>query len=263
MAAIDLKRIKAVIGIADTYTKNLLSTASILEKNLLVAISKAQVGSIVDAALARAQIQNILIQSGYFDVVGSLVNDEFQNIIQMSYDTYLAKYGKSLQYSDLSLAKLDALKNNTLEAFTSLGDSQIQAAQKIFTNYQFGAINLEQATELLKDSVSSELTRYASTMMSDAISQFSQDANTSLARDAGFNLFEYIGPIAYNTREFCIEHLGEVKTWEEWSQIVNEGDGGDGNPVTVSCGGYGCQHELVPTGDIQDSPVGEELNVNE
>jgi hypothetical protein len=51
----------------------------------------------------------------------------------------------------------------------------------------------------------------------------------------------YAGPVDVKTRDFCLEHVGEVKTRAEWEEI---GDN-EGVDIFAESAGWNCRHRLL------------------
>lgn len=78
----------------------------------------------------------------------------------------------------------------------------------------------------------------ARTLARTGLAQVTRVAHIETARGAGIDRFKYLGASAQ--RPFCKEHLGQIKTADEWSALSN----GQGLDVLTSCGGYNCTHRL-------------------
>jgi hypothetical protein len=79
-------------------------------------------------------------------------------------------------------------------------------------------------------------------------SSFSQSVIGKKAKDLGFELFQYLGPLDKVTRAFCEDtltdkdHPGAIYTMDE----INEMDNGQLEDVYVTRGGYNCRHQWRP-----------------
>lgn len=84
---------------------------------------------------------------------------------------------------------------------------------------------------------------YARTYIETGLHQQIRDT-WAVAGDAmGATEYEYAGPPVIDTsHDFCIEHIGQIKTLDEWRKLSN----GSSLPVVWSCGGWGCRHTLEP-----------------
>lgn len=194
----------------------------------------------IDAALARAQVEGLLTQSGYYVAVENLFGAGFQSII----DGLFADYKKllpELQFSDVSKARIAAIRDMSLKVFDGIGSDQATALQRELLNYSFGVRDQSSVFDEI-NTITSEFENTTALALDTAISGFEQETTNMLASDSGITDFEYVGPDDNVTRDFCAEHLGQVKTLEEWDQL----DNGQIDPVSIYCGGYNCRHTLEP-----------------
>lgn len=239
LSQISQKRLKRVDGLKSFWTSQLEAVANSLEKAMRENIAAASGGNAtIDAALARAQVQALLTQSGYYTAVGDLFGKGYQEII----DGLFKDYGKlipNLQFTDVSAKTLQMIKDRDLQVFMDLSETQATNMQRVLLNYSFGVSDRQAAFDEL-NSITSDLSNTSSLAVDTAISGFEQQVSNMLATDSGIEYFEYVGPDDNITRPFCAEHLGEVKTLEEWSKL----DNGTDLPVEIYCGGYRCRHTL-------------------
>jgi hypothetical protein len=239
---ISLNKLHAVRRVEDEFIKKLNGTRTKLDRLLTDYIQSGRITGIADVALARRQIEALLVESGYFETTGSLLNTGYQRAVETSHELYQSLYSKSFQFSEVSLNRLNALKQLDLNQFKGLSDTGINEMNRAFIDMSFGAINKNQAIDLVRGSVD-KLGRHAETWITTGLSAVYTEANTSLAQDNGITKFQYVGPVDSLTRHFCKrpDVIGQVKTEEEWNQL----DNGQINPVFVYRGGYNCRHTLI------------------
>jgi hypothetical protein len=85
--------------------------------------------------------------------------------------------------------------------------------------------------------------RQAVTEVDTSIMAFHREALQSEAEDAGFDLFEYVGPDDGLTRPFCQRHVDRIYTTGD----LDDEDNGQGlEPTSRYLGGYNCRHSLAP-----------------
>ena len=214
------------------------------EKRLSAMLSKLlqegdTVGS-VDIAITKASVQQALVDSGYYKIVDRLLNDEYQTLLDRNIKDYKAMIG-DFAYNGTSIEKLNAMKDLDLSQFGQLSDDLATQVTKHLINYQLGVITQNQAVTFMGQAAG-DLGKYSKTWIDTATSAFYRTSNAQLGLDNGIKNYEYFGPDDKITRPFCREHLGEVKSWEEWAKITN---GNQPGPVTVYGGGYGCRHVLT------------------
>ena len=98
--------------------------------------------------------------------------------------------------------------------------------------------------DIAKKSIINEIRKAKNNLkleVSTRINGFKQLSRNEFAKVLGFKKFVYVGPLDGETRDFCKQHTGFVKTMEEWNKL----DNGQKNPVGTYRGGYNCRHSLV------------------
>jgi hypothetical protein len=249
---ITLNKLSAVRRIEDDFTRQLNSTLRRLERQLTSYFSanliSAESGA-VDVALSRANLEQILLQSGYYETAGALLNDGYQSAINESYEQYQELYKESLQFSEVSLRQLDAFKSLDLTQFKNIGDTALAETNRLLTDVQFGTMSFNDAIKKLGEEVIDKMQRHANTWITTGLSGIYSTANVTLAEDAGIERFQYIGPNDNKTRDFCRKYLGQIMTREQWDSIP--GGNGQIDPVSSFRGGYNCRHQLIGVVDAK------------
>jgi hypothetical protein len=245
--SIQLNRLKKVNSTIDAVTNDLAATARKLEASMNQMLASGQVGNAtVDVALARANIERLMVESGYYEVTGDLLSTKYQGFIDGAHAAYEKQLGKSLQYSDVSLSRLDQIRNLDADNFNTIAADNINQLQKVMLDYQFGAMDLRAASDRIAKIMGPDFERYADTVIRETAVAFDREANNLMAVDAGFTEFEYIGPDDSVTRDFCQEQLAKgPMPWSYWQKLQNEG----GYPAAIYGGGVNCRHQIVPTGE--------------
>ena len=238
---ITLNSLSSIRRIEDSFTLQLEKTMRALERNLTDYLQANQITGIVDTALGRQQIEQILIESGYYETTGRLLNDGYQSAINEASDMYNDLYNENFQFQDVSLQQLNALKQLDLSQFNQLAGQSGQELNRILTDLQFGAIDFNQALTAMREQVIDKLERYSKTWVTTGLSGIYRKSTTMLAEDNGITRFQYVGPRDRITRPFCARYLGQVKTMEEWDKL----DNGQIGPVSTYMGGYNCRHSFI------------------
>jgi NAD-dependent DNA ligase len=240
---ISLNSLAAVRRIEDKFIKNIASTGRRLERQLTDFLDQNRNLQAVDVALARADVEQIMLQSGYFDVTGDLLNQGYQDAIEESFQLYQSIYGRNLQLGDVSLQRLDSLKQLDLNSFTGLSNTAVDEMNRVLIDMQFGTVSFDQAVNQMREQIVDKMQRHAQTWVTTGVSGVYRESSTALAQDNGITKFEYVGPVDAKTRDFCIRHIGETRTEAEWNAIP--GGNGQGLPVFTYGGGYNCRHSFV------------------
>jgi hypothetical protein len=238
---VTLNSLSAVKRIEDEFTLRLDSTLRRLERQLTDTLAASQGVPAIDVALARANLERILVESGYYETTGALLNEGYQAVIDESYNQYQTMYGEAFRFSEVSLEELNALKTLDLQQFNQLGQTAMTEMNRLLADMQFGSIDFNQALKILREQVMDKLQRYTKTWLNTGLSAVYSKANMLLAEDAGIKKFQYIGTTIANTRPFCRKNLGKIKTKAEWDAE----DNGQISPVSTFRGGYNCRHQLI------------------
>lgn len=235
-----LNSLAAVRRIEDDFTRALDSTMRSLERQMMALLDNAQRVPAVDAALARAEVQNILVSSGYYQATGDLLNAGYQSAIDEAQNFYFQTIGENFQFSETSLERLTALKNIDLGEYANLADNFSTQLTRTLVDLNFGSVDIGAAVRQLQDSVD-QLGNHARTWVTTGLSGVYSESSIALAEDNGITEFVYVGPIDAITRPFCRQHIGEKRTKEEWNKL----DNGQISPVSTYRGGFNCRHQLV------------------
>jgi len=235
-----LNTLSAIRRIEDEYILALEKTMRNLERNLIPLLDQYRVIEAADAALARRDIQRILTESGYYRVTGELLNEGYQEAIEEVQALYFASVGENFQFAEASLERLNALKNLDLGEYNKLADGFTTTLTRTLTDINFGAVSANQAVQTLQDNVD-KLGGHASTWIRTGLSAIYRESSIALAEDNGITRYIYKGPLDIKTREFCREHLNEIKTKAEWDEL----DNGQITPVSTFGGGFNCRHQLI------------------
>lgn len=238
-----LNSISSVRNIEDRFISALEGTLRSLETNLTSLIDQGRNVAAVDVALARAEVERVLLESGYFDTVGDLLNEGYQEAIDNAFQSYMDIYDESFQFSPVSLQKLDALKQLDLNQFGQLSNQTVESVSRLLVDVQFGSVTFEQAISALKEDVINMLGNHARTWITTGMAAINREASTRIAADNGFRKYQYVGPLDAVTRPFCANHLFEIKTEQEWNALQDEQ--GQIVPVFQFGGGYNCRHRFV------------------
>ena len=194
----------------------------------------------IDPALIKPQITLNLRKAGYFKNVNKYVGGTYQQIIDDSFNTYKVLANKAFAFSPESLNKIGTMKAIDVQQFSQLGEQAITSYTNMMLSKQ---ITASSATNLIENIAKTADTfrNHAQTWVATSTSALYRESNTLLAQDNGIEQFEYVGVLDSLTRDFCAEHLGEVKTVDEWNAL----DNGQIGPVSIYLGGYNCRHSLI------------------
>lgn len=237
-----LNSLASVRRIEDQFTRVLDSTMRKLERQITPLLEQYRVLPAVDAALARQELQNALVSSGYYQVTGDLLNDGYQAVLEEVHDIYLQSVGENFQFAEASLERINALKNLDLGEFGKLGDDFLTTLTRTLTDVNFGAVDYNMAVEILQSNVD-KIGNHARTWITTGLSGIYRESSIMLAMDNGIEKFIYVGPRDKITRPFCAKYLNQIKTKAQWDELNDEQ--GQILPVSQFGGGFNCRHALV------------------
>jgi len=238
-----LNSLSEVRNVEDSFIKLLSSTIKKLETNLLAQINASPEGVVIDTALARQQVETLLIESGYYEATGQLLSEGYQKAIDEAHKVYLKSTGENFQYSELSLNRLNSIKNVDFETMSKIASDFANDYTGIILDVNFGSMSKAQAIKTLMEKATG-FERFASTWVTTGLSKTYRESSTLLAQDHGFTKFKYVGPLDNATRKFC-SHTLTANGGEYTIEQINAMDNGQINPVMNYGGGYNCRHQWV------------------
>lgn len=235
-----LNSLATVRKIEDEAIKALERTMRQLERDMTSLLDQGRQLAAADVALSRQQIEQVLMDSGYMETTGTLLNEGYQAAIDEAQQVYLETYGENFLFAETSLERLNAIKQLDLAQYAQLGDNFSTTMSRVMTNLQFGSLDFNEAVQEMRDMVD-QLGNHAKTWVTTGLSGVYSDSSVMLAEDNGITEFIYVGPMDTLTRPFCREHLNQTKTKAQWDELDNN----QILPVSVYRGGFNCRHQLV------------------
>jgi len=242
-----LSNLDAVEKIEDEFIRDLEKTLRKLQLRLTKYIKdKATDTQIADTALAASDLQGILEDTGFYRLGTDYLSDSYQRILDTALDYYARTYDVDLRYTDISRSHLEALRELDFRKFNSIASDVVDELARGVIDLQFGAAEFNDIVGRIA-SVSDDTARYAETWVRTATSAAHRTATEALGRELGIERYRYYGPEDGATREFCRDHIDEIKTLDEWQNTMND----DGQSAAIYGGGYNCRHRLVPVGPMK------------
>ena len=238
-----LNSLSAVRRIEDEFTRILEGTMRTLERQITPLLDQYRVIGAVDTALARQQLESALMNSGYFEQTGRLLNEGYQAAIDEAQDLYLQSIGENFQFAEVSLERLNSLKSLDLGEFTKLGDDFATTMTRTLTDLNFGAVDFNQAVQTLQDNIDT-MGNHAKTWVTTGLSGVYRESSLMLAEDNGMTEFIYKGPLDKITRDFCRSILTGSKKLYTKEEIDNLNNGQIGS-VSQFGGGFNCRHQWI------------------
>ena len=246
---IAINSVRKIASSADEVVGALETTMKALEKKLVRQFADLTLTQQVDTALARAQIEEILVREGLYERIGGLLNEEYQKALETSYEQYLRLYPKkAFQFSGDSLSRLQAVQALDLETFGGVASDLANELTKAVIQYQYGSASRDGLLEAITSKVETA-DRHLKTQFQTALFGYYQEANNRIAEDAGLDLFVYVGPDDDLTRPFCQDVLADERQEKGWTQEeIMALDNGTGLPVFQYGAGWNCRHVWVAVG---------------
>lgn len=205
---------------------------------------------------------SLLRQSGYVDIVNSLISD------LSGIDPFTVKTQKSINNINVKkFIEKNPAKNiqiqRVIENLRGSGIHQnvLVPMNDILISQATGGISIVDATEKLTEFLSSEgnnaLLNYAGRAATDGINQYNGSINQAIATEYELESIRYVGSIIESSRAFCREMVTEPKWSLDDVQVVIDkyasktgllyGYQTDAGNIITNRGGIRCRHEAIPT----------------
>lgn len=190
----------------------------------------------------RAQITELLRQSGYDSLIQAATGDPFDTLAERA-------AAVSLIDRPSATLRLEALRQvhvlELLEERTRLGELLSRTAVR-------GMVGNSPRSELIADlaAVLDTTERHVATMYDTTLSIYGREVEALQADPSPRTRFVYLGPADGSTRPFCLRYVGRVLERREINQLDN---GQIGNPF-ITGGGWNCRHtwtEISAASDLQ------------
>lgn len=128
--------------------------------------------------------------------------------------------------------------------------------QNVNTGGSFSGM-LEQVRTFIKgrEDLDGRLVAYSRGIVRDALFQYARAYQNSVTEDLGLFWYRYVGGIMDKSREFCRDRNGGYFTQKEiesWASLEWQGKNNltTGSSIFVLCGGYNCNHQLIPVHEV-------------
>lgn len=237
---IETRILKKQLGYIDENILQLEKAASYLDGAIPQLITDKPTKA-VDYLLTRNNIQDLLLESGYYEVGNRIYTEGFQMALDDAYQLYKKKYDVAFRYADVSLENFEQLQEAMSMRFSDLGYEYTSRMTQEVIDLQFGGAGKSIAKSAIQKSSDTYFNRYVYTWTNTSIGDYQSKASTQLATDNGVNEFEYVGVEDNLTRDFCSRMIGQVKTQKEWENTLND----FGEPAWSYRGGWNCRHRFI------------------
>lgn len=194
-----------------------------------------------DLALQAADIEKVLIDSGYYQAGQRVLTEGQQAAMDASIDFYRQAMQEDLQYQPAALQTLESMRAMNAGTITQQGMKLSNELLRPVTELALGLSNKDAALDAIAkalDISSAQATSWART----ALQEVHRTSTVLLGEQAGLEMYKYMGPMDMLTRPFCEQHVGEVRPLSEWKAMSN----GQIGTAATNGGGYNCRHRLIP-----------------
>ena len=193
---------------------------------------------------ARAQLEGMLVDSGYYEAVGEFMG-EYDGIIKSIQQQYnLSGYKLALGLTAATV--INQLRQFDIDYFQNLGTQTTDALYRALYENTVSPVDFGTLVDAVRGTLEgSPLKKYSYTYANDTIMRFERSVNAMAAEKTGWKYVKYVGPDDAVTRPFCAEHVGNTYPIEEAQAMTNDLD----MPAWTTGGGYNCRHSwiAVPT----------------
>lgn len=213
-----------------------------LSNNLDEILGELETGnpSVLDTARILGNLRTELVNAGLDDELGQLFaiyDDELNSIDEI----YQLTTNRNITYSNIDAEVIDTLINFDIERTRGEVFQYAEEIKSVILRSVLTGIppNIRE----LHNEMSGAYLNSIETELVTSVSGFNQTINNNKAKEAGLELFLYVGPDDDATRPFCEDVLHSrnppIYTSDEISQL----DNGQGLDVDVYRGGYNCRHQ--------------------
>lgn len=243
----DEARLARVLQVVEA---EVLRLASELEVSGGLIVSDA--ANISQAINSRAEITGIFQREYNAGFITPTVNGYDEMVVAVK--NYLDDVGINIPFTQLDVDVVNALKQGAFVNFDVTGRQfQAQLADEIYTSVLSNRPFADMVTSLqgtlrsIDDVRGTPMSVRASQIANDALLAVDRTVSTKKAQDAGIDNYLYFGSTVRDSRDFCVQHQGEIRSMAEWEDIgQGEWRGKSSSDLFVTAGGYNCGHSLVP-----------------
>jgi len=186
----------------------------------------------------KAQLDRILIDTGYFNAVDDLILKETDilDTVQRQYKVF----DYDVKFLDPSQIALKELQKNSVVTFQDIGRKATnQIYQGLYTTL-LSDVPFDEAVSGLRQVIEkTDLQKYAGTYANTAYMEFIRTAHATTAEQTGWKRFQFVGPIDGKvSHEYCFLYIGKILTKAE----IDKTDNNQLPNPFITGGGYNCRH---------------------
>lgn len=223
-----------------TKYKSLIDKSAKKANSLLYQlIGQAEAG----ASLTQTDVIMAIRASGMNDAIATTLGQGYQDIVNETYRFYRENYNIDFVFTPEQMASLEAIKTIDADQFNDLINTASTQVSRALNGVSSTGLPASAAQQVIDDTIKQYFNNYTSTWVDTAMIGFQQATTYKLVEGSDIEYWEYTGPYDKVTRPFCQQHMGQVKTKNEW--MATQNDVGP-QPAGIYKGGYNCRHILVP-----------------
>lgn len=191
----------AVEAIIRDFDRDIASSLRDIERLTLAALAQQGINE-VTALNFQTTFNEILADSGYFEKINKLIDDDFDKLFK-SIRKGVDEGGFDVLFTDDDLTKIAALKRLQLDQFESLGAEAGRQLEQNLLKYSLSNFSLADAqAQLQRDFEGTNLSKHATTLARTAIGDF-QQAVIDIKGEGLNAVWLYVGVDDAKTRDFC------------------------------------------------------------
>lgn len=193
---------------------------------------------------------------GIFDrYVGQDMSGDVMGILNnrlTDYDKVAKRLGLERAVIGDNIAQFDFIRSKTAimaESFDTGSVKAINTIQDALTGARYSIERGKLGVNTLKEALIQHAgiaPKYAGTVANSMSMSIDRQVSQEQTKRAGLDKMRYTGSVRQNTRTFCLEWVGQVRSIDFWKDLQN--DTGP-QPVIEFCGGWNCVHRLLPWSD--------------
>lgn len=262
---IQSKIIKQTALTHETITKNILG---FLQENPDTSRTKAieyTLNRVGDELQKLIDIEVRLKSSEMFSL--GFTSQDVKNMRQQFYARWLTSYTNNPLFTYEKIKDsygnvISVIRDSTVRDRLYMSDP-ISNIQREYINDVFDLFNNNNIirediiAKLNANFISRDLSQFGFTIVNSEVMNVYRSQEDIIRQEARLEYGVYYGSVSHNTREFCLQHIGEVLPWQDWVDMEN--DIGDAD-ITLYAGGYNCRHKVYAVDETLGDEARSELH---
>lgn len=197
-------------------------------------------------------LNKVLFESDYLNAVKSFVGGFSEQAVLIN-----KIYSEQFEFTEKEIYKslITQAQKSTLDFLDedAIGQAVFEPLQKNLITSIYSGGKYSDMVKSMKEYLIDEpkLTSYVTRYARDSMAIFDNTYTQLIAKDVEVEYFEYSGGTLKDSRDFCLERVGNVYTKEEiesWASESWQGKNPATTPATMFAyrGGFNCVHSFIP-----------------